>query len=153
MPVDKPADLLNGNAQRQYNSVISEGFLPPQGDRKPPHQPLHPSGKLREVNRYNLSFSVFFPSNSMVSITDITRRFRVRDFVIETWMFEGLIPQCEWRNGHRYWSSDDINALIAGCPITFPLEAASSIKKFTRRPAALNAVSSVIALIATLVIR
>ena len=89
----------------------------------------------------------------MVSITDITRRFRVRDFVIETWMFEGLIPQCVWRNGHRFWSSDDINALIAGCPVTFHQEAASSIKKFSRRPAALNLLSSMVAFIGTLVTR
>lgn len=86
----------------------------------------------------------------MLSITDITRRFRVRDFVIETWMLEGLIPQCVWRNGHRYWSSDEINALIAGCPVIFRREAASSIKKFSRRPVALNVVSSVFSLVATL---
>ena len=54
----------------------------------------------------------------MVSFTYITRRFRVHDYVIETWMEEGLIPQCVWRNGRRYWSSDEINALIAGCPVT-----------------------------------
>ena len=86
----------------------------------------------------------------MVSITGITRRFRVRDFVIETWMLEGLIPQCIWRNGRRYWSSDALNDLIAGCPIAAPMEAASSIKKFSRRPAALNVVSSVFALVVTL---
>jgi hypothetical protein len=96
---------------------------------------------------------MFFLANSMLSITDITRRFRVHDFVIETWMLEGLIPQCVWRNGYRYWSSDDINALIAGCPVTLPVQASSSIKKFQRRPAALNIVSSVIALFATLVTR
>ena len=89
----------------------------------------------------------------MVSITDITRRFRVCDFVIETWMFEGLIPQCVWRNGHRYWSSDEINALIAGCPVTFSQEAGSSIKKFSRRNAALNLLSTVVAFVGTLVTR
>ena len=87
----------------------------------------------------------------MVSITDITRRFRVRDFVIETWMLDGLIPQCVWRNGHRYWSSDEINALIAGCPIAAPMEAASSIKKFLRRPIAVNVFSNIAALVITLV--
>ena len=89
----------------------------------------------------------------MVSFTDITRRFRVRDFVIDTWMEEGLIPQCVWCNGHRFWSSNDINALIAGCPVTFSHQAASSIKKFSRRPAALNFVSGFLALVATLVTR
>ena len=84
---------------------------------------------------------------------DMTIRFRVRDFVIDAWVLEGVIPQCVWRNGHRYWSSNDINALIAGCPITLPQKAASSIRGFMRRPAALNVVSSVIALIATLVSR
>jgi hypothetical protein len=96
---------------------------------------------------------MLFLANSMVSSKDMTRRFRVHDFVIETWMFEGLIPQCVWRNGRRYWSSDEINALIAGCPVTLPVQASSSIKKFQRRPAALNVVSSVIALFATLVTR
>jgi len=96
---------------------------------------------------------MFFPSNSMVSFTDMTRRFRVRDFVIDTWMQEELIPQCAWRNGHRYWSRNDINALIAGCPVTFSQEAASSIKKFSRRPAFLNFVSVFIALVVTLVTR
>jgi hypothetical protein len=96
---------------------------------------------------------MFFLANSMVSSRDMTCRFRVRIHTIETWMDEGLIPQCVWRNGHRYWSSDEINALIAGCPVTLPVQASSSIKKFQRRPAALNVVSSVIALFATLVTR
>jgi len=89
----------------------------------------------------------------MVSITGITRRFRVHDFVIDTWMMEGLIPECVWRNGRRYWSSDDINALIAGCPIAAPIEAASSIRKFARRPIAVNVISSIVALVITLVSR
>lgn len=89
----------------------------------------------------------------MVSITDITRRFRVRDFVIETWMLEGVIPQCTWHNGRRYWSSDDINALIAGCPVTFPQQAASSIQRFTRRSTALNLVSGFVAFVLTLTTR
>jgi len=96
---------------------------------------------------------MFFLANSMVSSRDMTCRFRVRIHTIETWMDEGLIPQCVWRNGHRYWSSDEINALIAGCTVTLPVQASSSIKKFQRRPAALNVVSSVIALFATLVSR
>lgn len=89
----------------------------------------------------------------MVSFTKITRRFRVHDYIIETWMEEGLIPQCVWRNGRRYWSSDDINALIAGCPVTFPQQAASSIRKFSRRPAVLDYLSGVVALVVTLVTR
>ena len=89
----------------------------------------------------------------MVSFTKITRRFRVHDYVIETWMEEGLIPQCVWRNGRRFWSSNEINALIAGCPVTFSMEAASSIKRFSRRPTVLNYVSSVVALVVTLVTR
>jgi len=89
----------------------------------------------------------------MVSITHLTRYFRVRDFVLETWMLEGTLPQCVWRNGRRYWSSDDINALIAGCPVSLPVQASSSIKKFQRRPAALDLVSSAVALIITLATR
>lgn len=89
----------------------------------------------------------------MVSFTKLTRRFRVRDYVIETWMEEGLIPKCVWHNRRRYWSSDDINALIAGCPVNFPQQAASSIRKFSRRPAVLDYVSGVVALVLTLVTR
>jgi hypothetical protein len=89
----------------------------------------------------------------MVSITHLTRHFRVRDFVLETWMLEGTLPQCVWRNGRRYWSSDDINALIAGCPLTLPVQASSSIKKFQRRPTALDLISSAVALIITVATR
>jgi len=85
----------------------------------------------------------------MLSITDITRRFRVHDYVIDTWMQEGLIPQCVWSKGHRYWSSNEINALIAGCSIELPAEASSSIKRFSRRTAVLNVFSGVIAFVAT----
>ena len=86
----------------------------------------------------------------MLSFTDITRRFRVHDYVVDTWMLEGVIPRCAWRNGHRYWSSDEINTLIAGCPITIIVEAESSIKKFSRRSTAPNILSSVVALAITL---
>lgn len=88
----------------------------------------------------------------MVSITDVTRRFRIHDYVVETWMEEGILPGCVWRNGRRYWSSDDINALIAGCPIAFP-KAKSSIKKFSRRPGVANFLSGAVAFLATLVTR
>jgi hypothetical protein len=94
-----------------------------------------------------------FLANSMVSSKDMTRRFRVRIHAIERWMEEGLIPQCVWRNGYRYWSSDDINALITGCPVALPVQAASSIEKFTRRPAALDFISNAVALIITVATR
>ena len=89
----------------------------------------------------------------MVSITDITRRFRVRDFVIETWMLDGLIPQCVWRNGHRYWSSNDINTLIKGCPVTVPQDAASSNQKFSRRSTVTTLIAGIVAFVATLMSR
>lgn len=89
----------------------------------------------------------------MVSAKDFTRRFRVHDYVVETWMEEGLIPQCVWRNGRRYWNSNDLNALIAGCPVSFSQEASSSIKKFSRRPPMQDLVSGVVALVITLATR
>jgi len=101
----------------------------------------------------NQSFSMYFASNSMVSSKDITRRFRIHNYILETWMEEGLIPQCVWHNRRRYWSSDDFNALIAGCPVTFSQEAASSIKSFSRRPVVLDYVSAAVALVVTLASR
>jgi hypothetical protein len=53
---------------------------------------------------------MLFKPNTMLSITDTTRSFRVRDTVLETWMMEGTIPECVWRNGRRYWSSDEFNS-------------------------------------------
>lgn len=89
----------------------------------------------------------------MVSSRDMTRRFRVRIHAIETWIEEGLIPECVWRNGYRYWSSDEINKLITGCPVILPVKEESSISKFTRRTVALEFISSAIALIITLTTR
>jgi hypothetical protein len=72
---------------------------------------------------------MFFQSNSVVSIADIMRRFRIHDYVVDTWMLEVVIPRCVLRNGHRYWSGNELNALIGGCLVTFSQEAASSTKK------------------------
>ena len=96
---------------------------------------------------------MFFNLNTMVSMRDATRRFRVHDYVIETWMEEGVFPECTWFNRRRYWNSDDINALIAGCPVNLVPEAASSIKRFSRRPVALYLVASAIVLLATVITR
>lgn len=86
----------------------------------------------------------------MISTADITRRFRVRDSVIKSWIREGVIPRGIWSNGRRYWSSNDINALIAGCPVTLSHEAKSTIKEFTCRPYALNYPLSKIAVAVTI---
>jgi len=68
-------------------------------------------------------------------------------------MIEGLIPQCVWHNGRRYWNADDINALIVGCPTTNSLDASSVIKKFSRRPAVLDLVFGVFAFVVIFVTR
>ena len=86
----------------------------------------------------------------MISMREVTRRFRVHDYVVQTWMEEGLFPECTWFNRRRYWNSDDINDLIAGCPVAFNTEAASSIQRFSRRPVVLDMVSRTIALVATI---
>jgi len=77
-------------------------------------------------------------------MTEITRRFRVRDFVIDTWMLEGIIPECAWRNGRRYWSSNDINSLIAGCTIKLQSDPGNSIRPFARRISILEKLLKVI---------
>ena len=84
---------------------------------------------------------------------DMTTRFRVYDERIRSWMDEGLIPACVWHNGYRYWKSDDINALIAGCPVNFAPAAASSIQKFSRRHFSLDLLPNAIAFAAAMITR
>jgi hypothetical protein len=108
---------------------------------------------LRDIHQYSEVIQMFFKSNSMVSITDMTRRFRVLDFVIDTWILEGLIPEPISLKGNRYWKSDEINSLIAGCPVTFPLEAASSIRKFSRQKSVTRILQDLIGYVANLVTR
>lgn len=54
-------------------------------------------------------------------MTDMTTRFRVHNYIIDTWMEEGTIPTCAWHNGRRFWNSDDINQLIKGDMIRLPI--------------------------------
>ena len=42
----------------------------------------------------------------MISITDITRGFKIFDRDIDTWVSEGWLPEYVWFNGRRYWDSD-----------------------------------------------
>ena len=42
----------------------------------------------------------------MISITDITRGFKIFDRDIDTWVSEGWFPEYVWFNGRRYWDSD-----------------------------------------------
>ena len=89
----------------------------------------------------------------MISITTITREYRIFERDIDTWVDEGWFPKYEWHNGRRYWDSDVINAFVAGCPVNFAPTAASSIQRFFRRHFALNLVSSTIAFVATMITR
>ena len=89
----------------------------------------------------------------MISMREVTRRFRVHDYVVQTWIEEGLFPECTWFNRRRYWNSDDINTLIAGCPVNFAPVAASSIQRFYRHPYVLNLISGTIAFVATMITR
>lgn len=56
-----------------------------------------------------------FCPNTFVSITEVTRYFRVLNTDLETWCEEGVLPPPVWMNGRRYWSSNDLNDLIDGC--------------------------------------
>ena len=58
-----------------------------------------------------------FAPNTLVSLTELTRRFRVLDTDLETWRKEGILPEPLWINGRRYWQSDQLNKLIRGCAI------------------------------------
>lgn len=65
-----------------------------------------------------LKNTMYFPPNINLSITDITRRFRVMDTDIETWSKEGFFPRPQWINGRKHWNSNQINQLIGGCQLT-----------------------------------
>jgi hypothetical protein len=58
-----------------------------------------------------------FAPNTLVSLTELTRRFRVLDTDLDTWRKEGILPEPLWINGRRYWKSDQLNQLIRGCVI------------------------------------
>jgi hypothetical protein len=60
---------------------------------------------------------MYFPPNQKLSITDLTRRFRVVDTDIETWSKEGFFPHPDWAKGRKHWDSNEINRLIKGCQI------------------------------------
>ena len=45
----------------------------------------------------------------------MTKRFRVLDTHLETWVKEGVIPAPIWMNGRKHWDSNQINELITGC--------------------------------------
>lgn len=59
-----------------------------------------------------------FTPNTLVSLTELTRRFRVLGTDLDTWCKEGTLPEPLWINGRRYWQSDQLNQLIRGCVIS-----------------------------------
>ena len=60
---------------------------------------------------------MLFNPDSMLSITQITRAFRIYDYELEAWIKEGRFPAYEWRNGRRYWDSNKVNAFALACTI------------------------------------
>lgn len=58
-----------------------------------------------------------FVPDTLVTVTDLTRRFRVVDADLETWCREGILPAPIWLKGRRNWDSNQINRLINGCHI------------------------------------
>jgi hypothetical protein len=63
---------------------------------------------------------IFFDCNCHLSVTDLTRRFRILDNHLDAWVDEGILPAPIWINGRRRWSSNQINHLIKGCELTLP---------------------------------
>ena len=75
-----------------------------------------------------------FAPNTLISITELTRRFRVLDTDLDTWCKEGILPEPHWIKGRRYWQSDQINLLINGCVInTNPSQSTHSLPEKTFR--------------------
>ena len=61
---------------------------------------------------------MIFESNSLLSITKITRAYGIFDYQIDTWIKEGWFPEYEWINGRRYWDSNAFNSFAMGSPIS-----------------------------------
>jgi hypothetical protein len=64
---------------------------------------------------------MFFDSNSLISITTITREYKIFDRDIDAWVAEGWFPAYVWKNGHRYWDSNKFNEFAAGSPLRLPV--------------------------------
>ena len=104
VPITELVILMGGNAQRAYTKVTEEeapGGTPPS--------PL--SSETLGSTPMN------FAPNTLVSLTELTRRFRVLDTDLDTWCKEGILPEPLWINSRRYWQSDQLNQLIRGCAI------------------------------------
>ena len=74
------------------------------------------------------SDAMYFECDTLLTITDVTRRFRVNTFVVDTWVMEGLFPEFSCINGTRYWDSNEVNKLIPGSPVHFPKQQTISEK-------------------------
>ena len=54
----------------------------------------------------------------MVSMTKVTRAYRIHDYQIDAWIQEGWFPAYQWCNGRRYWDSNTFNNFVMGSTIT-----------------------------------
>ena len=76
---------------------------------------------------------MYFSANCYVPSNLMTKRFRVLDTHLETWVKEGVLPAPVWMNGRRHWESNQINQLIAGCLVNpNPVLASNKRVRFSR---------------------
>lgn len=76
---------------------------------------------------------MYFASNCYIPIGQMTKRFRVVDTHLESWVEEGVLPAPVWMNGRRQWESNQINQLIAGCLVNLNPELTSNKRvRFSR---------------------
>jgi hypothetical protein len=57
----------------------------------------------------------------LISITTITREYKIFDRDIDACVAEGWLPAYVWKNGHRYWDSNKFNEFAAGSPLRLPV--------------------------------
>ena len=70
---------------------------------------------------------MIFPPNSMISIQEITRGYRVLERNIDAWISEGWFPEYTWYKGKRVWDSNKFNEFAAGSMV--PPYKLNSLKK------------------------
>ncbi len=64
--------------------------------------------------KHFFSPTMIFPSNSMISIQEITRGYRILERDIEVWVSEGWFPEYTWHKGKRVWDGNKFNEFAAG---------------------------------------
>jgi hypothetical protein len=95
---------------------------------------------------------MYFSANCYVPSNLMTKRFRVLDTHLETWVKEGVLPAPVWMNGRRHWESNQINQLIAGCLVNSnPVLGSNKRVRFSRAVGSATLLTALVIGLSTLV--